>query len=221
MEGEQSLSLMSNGYPELPVDAQAFKGPPLVAPLIRLCTEFTAESVRKTYTLNMAQAAMAYLGSPLGLQFAVQAIEHPDVRPYIQQGLEEAAHGLCGEYGFTPEEMADWNGQIFTMLENPALGEPLNRLGVDVGRKVGLHERLVGAAQLCQRHGRAPVALARAIAYAYLYRADDPGTRRLQDAVANEGIELALERCSQLDYRSRLRALVLEEYERATEDDIS
>lgn len=211
---DDPLALLNNGYPEMPVDARAFHDVPPPSPILRPTEDFDAEFSRKTFTLNMAQAAAAYLGTPLHLSLVAQAMTHPRVRPFIQQALEEAAHGLCGEYGFARRQMDEWNEVIVHALANPALDESLANCGIDAARKVGCNERLVGAALLCQKYDRPPHALARIIAHAYLYQADDPGTRRLQTSVAEDGIELALERFSMLDYRSPLRALVLDEYQR-------
>lgn len=213
--GDEPLALLNDGYPEMPVDAEAFRGAIPASPMLRLTNDFTAESVRKVYTLNMAQAAMAYLGAPLGLSRGIEAIRHPRVRPYLVQALEESAHGLCGEYGFARMQMKEWNGSVLASLENPVLGESLFRLGIDAGRKLGRSERLVGAAMLCQKYDRPPHALARAIAYGFLYDSDDPGTRRMRECVEEEGIEFAIERYSAIDFKNPLRLIVLEEYERA------
>jgi len=213
--GDEALALLTDGYPEMPVDAAAFKGPIPRSSMLRPTDDFNAESVRKIYTLNMAQAAMAYLGAPLGLAKELEAVAHPRVRPYLVQALEEAAHGLCGEYGFARAQMREWNEGILKSLDNPVLGESLYRLGIDAGRKLGRAERLVGAAVLCQKFDRTPYALCRAIAYGYLYDSDDPGTRRMRECVEEEGIEFALERFSAIDYKSPLRLLVMEEYDRA------
>ncbi len=214
-EDSDPLALLNDGYPEMPVDASAFKGEMPASPMLKPTDRFEAEATRKIYTYNMAQATLAYLGAPLGLTKAMQAIAHPRVRPYLEQALEEAAHGLCGEYGFARRRMDQWRDEVLGSLGNPVLDSSLNRLGIDAGRKLGRNERLVGTATLCQKYDRPPHALSRIIAYAYLYQSDDPGTKRVRDAVAEEGIELALERFSGIDYRNPLRALILDEYERA------
>ncbi len=216
-DGDDPLALLNNGYPEMPVDAEAFKGAPPPSPMLHPTDNFTAESVRKIYTLNMAEAAMAYLGIPLGLTKSSQALAHPRVRPQLEMALGEAAHGLCGEYGFTERQMESWNAGVLTSLENPALDASLERLGVDAGRKVGRYERLVGSATLCQRFNKTPHALVRIIAYAYHYQSGDPGTRRMREAVQEEGIEYALERFSSIDFKNPLRALILDDYQRAEE----
>lgn len=214
-DADDPLALLNNGYPQLPVDAHAFHGALPESSMIRPSDNFQAESTRKIYTLNMAQAAMAYLGQPLGVRLVTEALRHPRVRPVIQQALEEAAHGLCGEFGFARRQMDEWNQSILMMLENPVLGDSILRYGIDAGRKVGPIERLVGPATLCQKYDRPPHSLAHIIAYAYLYKDEDPGTRRLQNSVTSEGVEITLEHFSRIDYRNPLRPLILEEYQRA------
>ena len=70
-----------------------------------------------------------------------------------------------------------------------AFVDTLERHARDAARKLGPEERLVGPAALCLKHGREPVAYARAIAAAAAYRgSDDPGTRRVQELLEAGGI---------------------------------
>ena len=58
------LGVLTNGYPEMPMDATAFKGEPPRSEKIRLTYHLAAEAHRKMYTFNTAYASIAYLSSP-------------------------------------------------------------------------------------------------------------------------------------------------------------
>ncbi len=208
------LGVLTNGYPEMPMDATAFRGRPPHSERIRLTYNLSAEAHRKMYTFNTAYASIAYLSSPKHYVWATEAMKDPDIHRSVIEALHESSIGLCGEYGFTPEEMEEWNKRILAVIDNPLLGDTINRLGSDTPRKVGPQDRLVGAALLCLKYGGKPDTLARVIAYAYRYPAsDDPRTRLFMRFIESEGIETALERYSRLALRNQLHRQIREIYE--------
>ncbi len=209
------LGVLTNGYPEMPMDATAFKGEPPRSEKIRLTYHLAAEAHRKMYTFNTAYASIAYLSSPKHYVWATEAMKDPEIQQSVLDALAESTIGLCGEYGFTREEMAAWNERILAVIDNPLLGDTINRLGSDTPRKVGPQDRLVGAALLCLKHGGDPATLARVIAYAYRYPAsDDPRTAAFMRFIESEGIETALERYSRLALRNQLHRRIREIYEK-------
>lgn len=131
------LGVLTNGYPEMPMDATAFKGEPPRSEKIRLTYHLAAEAHRKMYTFNTAYASIAYLSSPKHYVWATEAMKDPEIQQSVLDALAESTIGLCGEYGFTREEMAAWNERILAVIDNPLLGDTINRLGSDTPRKVG------------------------------------------------------------------------------------
>ena len=214
------LGVLTNGYPEMPMDVTAFKGEPPISDKILLTDNLSAEFHRKMYTFNTAYAAIGYLGAQKHYAYATEAMEDIEVHDAVHEVLRESSIGLCGEYGFSEEEMMLWNERIMTYIDNPLLGDTIRRLGSDTPRKVGPHDRLVGAAQLCMKHGGTPDTLARVLACAYRYPTnDDTPTRLFMRFVDSEGIETALERYSRLALRNPLHKQVRAIYEELEEDE--
>ena len=212
--------VLSNGYNELPLNALAFKNAPPRCSMIRLSSHINDEVLRKIYTLNMADAALAYLGVAKGYQTAYEAVTDPEIAHWLHLALEEASVGLRGECAFTLRQMQGWNLSIIDMLANPYLGDQLRRLGADAARKVGYNDRLTGPALLCLKHGGMPRALCRILAYAYTYpTSEDVGTKRLHDTIGEEGIEAALEHFSGLLPRNPLHTMVREYYDHLHEEE--
>jgi mannitol-1-phosphate 5-dehydrogenase len=212
------FGILSNGFNELPLNALAFKNAPPRSGMIRLTTQIDSEVLRKIYTLNMADAALAYLGVAKGYVIAYDAVTDPDIARVLHLALEEASVGLRGECNFSQRQMQQWNLSVITMLANPYLGDHLRRLGADTARKVRHDDRIVGPALLCMKYGGTPSTLAKILAYAYTYAtSDDPGTKRLHDAIRDEGIEAALERFSGIALRNPFHTMVREEYNRLQE----
>lgn len=214
LEERDPLGVLTNGYPEMPVEMDAFRGEPPLSPMVRLSRNIDAETHRKMYTVNAAYATIAYLGAPKHYIYLSDALADEKICQAVAEALGEAAVGLCGEYGYSPEDMRLWNERVKGLIDNPLLLYTLNRLGTDTPRKVGPQDRLVGPALLCLKHGGMPRQLARVIAHAYRYAVDDDvRTRMFLRFVEEEGIESALERYSRLAMRNLLHRMVRAEYE--------
>jgi len=212
---DEASAVVTNNHNELPVDATAFKGQPPVSPMIRMTNHIEAELERKLYTVSMATAAMAFLGYRQHASKGAEAMEYMSIRQTVEKALKEAALALCAEYGLDEREMADWNARIVRTLRIPELSESIAILGADSARKLGPHDRLVGPAMLCIKHGIWPDALTMIIAAGYCFAgSEDAGTRRVRSTVRQDGIEAALEHYSQIDLRNPLQDAVLAEWER-------
>ena len=210
-----TLGVLNNGYPEMPMDLTAFKGEPPRSPKINLTNDLSREFHRKMYSFNTAYATLGFLACPRHTVWASEALSDPEISSALSSALEESAVGLCGEYGFTLEELRAWNERILSVIDSPLLGDTVSRLCADTPRKVGPQDRLVGAAALCLRHGGDPETLCRVLAYAYRYTTgDDERTKMFKRFIESEGIESALERYSRLALRSELHQRVRAIYEK-------
>jgi mannitol-1-phosphate 5-dehydrogenase len=177
--------------------------------MLRLSDHIEAEEVRKIYTLNMVHATAAYLGLPKRFTYVKEAAADPTLGPMLRSALQEAAVGLSGEYGFTPEEMERWTSRMMGLIENPYMWDDLLRLGADSLRKLGPDDRLVGSAKLCLKHGGNPVIIARAIRMGFLYENADEGTQRVRRVVQEKGLAQALKEICGLEEDEPLYNLVL------------
>ncbi len=210
-----ALGVLTNGYPEMPMDQKAFKGVPPQSPMIKLTDDLPAEFHRKMYSFNTAYATIGYLACSHHYIWAAEALADPDLASAVREALSEASFGLIGEYGFSPEELSAWNERIYSLIDSPLLGDTISRFCTDTPRKVGPQDRLVGAATLCLRHGGNPDTLCRVIANAYRYTcAEDDRTAQFLRFIESEGIESALERYSRLALRNELHQRIRAIYEK-------
>lgn len=203
------LGVFTNGFPELAADRKGFKGPLPNLPMLRLSEHIEAEEVRKIYTLNMVHATAAYLGLPRRFTYVKEAAADPALGPMLRSALQEAAVGLSGEYGFTPEEMERWTNRMMGLIENPYMWDDLLRLGADSLRKLGPDDRLVGSARLCLKHGGRPMTIARAIRMGFLYENADEGTQRVRRVYQEKGLGPALKEICGLDEHEPLYEMIL------------
>lgn len=186
------LDLLASDYPELYVDRDAVVGtfPPL--PGVVLQDRFHERELRKLYTYNLIHALLGFWGQARGHVTLADCVRDPGIRRQAQQALEEATAGLRGEFGFGREDMEAWNAGVWRLMENPHLGDRVERLVRDPLRKLGRGERLTGPALLALKHGREPAALTRTIALAL--RSLGIGAEGIDEACGLEAEEEGLRR---------------------------
>ena len=127
---------------------------------------FDAYEARKLYLSNAGHAALAYLGARRGHEFVWQCAEDPKTADVCAAALAESSQALSAEYGFLPDDLRAFCADLMRRFANKALGDTVARVAADPRRKLRPTDRLVGAANLCLKHGVAPSALAQVIAAA-------------------------------------------------------
>ena len=211
---EDPLALLNNGYAEMAVGRQAFKGALPGVPRIRLSDDIQAEEIRRLYTLNMAHALCCYLGVKKGYRTVLEAVRDSELRGVLKRALEEASMGLQAVYGFSAEAMAAWRGVILELLDNPYINDNLSRLGTDTRRKLSASDRLCGPALMCLSAGGQPRAIARAIRAGFDYEDNDAGTRYVRSWVATHGLPSAVREICRLTPCDKLYQMILDSDEK-------
>ena len=208
---EHPLTVRMQDWWSLPFDKDAFIGPiPDVTGLLPK-SNFKNELVRKIYTFNGTNGPIAYIGWVNGYKILHEAALA--FISFFSDIQEESAHGLIGEFGLDEKEQREFMALAMKKYTDPALNDEIERNARDLRRKLGREERLVGPALLCLKHGKKPMAYARAIAAAYCYDgSSDEGTCEVIQTIKMNGIKEALVKYSGLERDNELYWLVLEAY---------
>lgn len=190
------LLVTAEPYKELFVNADVLRGPlpglPGLPGLI-LADNFDACEARKLFLHNMGHAALAYAGWQAGHEFVWQCVHDTDIAGLCRGAMQETEAALAAEYGFSPATLSAFADDLMRRFSNRALGDTVARVAADPLRKLAPHDRLVGAARLCERHGVPPRALARVIRLALAYdNPADPSAVLLQQRRAAKGDESVL-----------------------------
>ncbi|MDQ5827851.1 MAG: hypothetical protein M3441_27270, partial [Chloroflexota bacterium] len=168
---------------------------------------------RKLYTYSAGHATTAYLGYLQGYRYIHTAIRDGDIRAAVLAAMAEGQRGLAVRYG---SELAGSERDLLDILarfENVALADPIVRVGCDPCRKLGPHDRLVGAASLAEAAGMQPCTLARAAAAALCFHHPaDPSAVRLQHLLQTAGLHATLQHISGLDSKRGVGRLVAESW---------
>lgn len=139
----------------------------------------------KIFTINSAHAATAYAGAARGHQTIPQAAGDPvvaDLARRVKASIDEA---ILLEYDVTQDELRDLE---YLPKAKHEIADSIRRVAYDPIRKLGPHDRFVGASRICRAHGIDDDPIAEAMAYAMLYsEPTDAASMRLQDLRASVG----------------------------------
>ena len=214
--GRDPLAVLTNGYPELPVDKKAFLGGlPSVNGLV-FTDNLPEMELRKYYTYNMLHALFAYMGYFQGHTLAIESIADPVVMQTARGALDEIGRTLMQTCGFTQDDTDKWNEAALKQLDNPMIKDTLVRLGADTSRKLGRSERLTGPALLCRDHGVWPYYLTKAIAHAFLFDPEgDSKSQMVSEYARVYGVKEVAKRYCGLENEPELLELIRLHYDRA------
>ncbi|MBM4041194.1 MAG: mannitol-1-phosphate 5-dehydrogenase [Planctomycetes bacterium] len=187
------LYVAVEAYCTLPVDATAFVGgPPPIEGLLPV-PNIAAHEERKLFCHNCGHGLCAYAGHQKGLTYVADAVAESSVRALVTGGLAETGQALIAKHGFDPAEHHAHVDDLLRRFANRSLGDTVARVGRDPIRKLGRHDRLVGAAQLCLDNGVQPRRIIEGVRAALAYDAPgDPEALRLQEMRRSRGLDAVL-----------------------------
>ena len=196
IKNENILSVCVEEYCELPVDKHAFKGEiPYIKNLLPF-EPFTFFIQRKLFIHNMSHALTAYLGKICGYEYIYQAALDPAIKIMTLQAMLESALALSKEHNVDISSLLAHCQDLLYRFENKLLGDTSYRVGRDTIRKLSKNDRLIGAHDLCLKHGISPVYICLGIAAALCFSAD--GDTEIPESVQKIGVRSTLEKYSEL-----------------------
>ncbi|HLF35443.1 MAG TPA: hypothetical protein VI583_14455 [Cyclobacteriaceae bacterium] len=178
---EDRLQVFAEPYNILILDEKAFRNEVPDIPGLAPKKNMKAWVDRKSFIHNLGHAAGAYysyIRNPR-LVYFYQAMDDPDCREFTRKTMLQSAEALIREY---PEEfiMSDLTGHIDDLLKrfrNQALGDTVFRVGMDLYRKLGPDDRLVGAIRIASKHGLPFDKIAFSLACGFHFRGTDEAGR--------------------------------------------
>lgn len=187
------LRVVCDDYDRLPVDARAVVGELPSVPGLEPRADFEVLVEQKLFVHNMGHAVAAYLGYLAGKRYLHEAVADAAIGAWTREAMLESAHAVGAKHGLDPEEQAARVKELLLRFANPAMNDPVTRVGRDPLRKLRPNDRLVGAALLALEQGIDPRAIARGIAAALRFDPpDDPAAVTLQTELRERGLDAVL-----------------------------
>ncbi len=205
------LAVQAQDYWELQIDAAALVEALPSIPGLKPLDNFHAALERKLFTYNAGNAAIGYLGVQRGHRFLYEAANDPMILEVAQGVYQESGAAICARHGYSAEEQAAYAQQSLRKYQDSTITDPVERNVRDPLRKLGRHDRLVGPACLALEYGIRPFQLTLAIAAALKYtNAQDPSAVRLQQMIADEGLDTVFQKVCGIEPDGVLARLVKE-----------
>lgn len=206
-----SLIAVTNGYPELYIDSQEWKGSLLEVKGISYVENMKAFELRKYYTYNMLHAFYSYVGQRKGLRYVYECTKDPEVQHLAEKALDEVLDALHSRFGFTMDDLTQWKKSVFYNMANPALKDELWRVGANPIRKLAYHDRLTGPAVMCLEEGQFPYYLAKGIAAGILYEnPQDPDSQQVARFLTINGLWKTIREYCGVEMMPELEQLIYE-----------
>jgi mannitol-1-phosphate 5-dehydrogenase len=204
------LAVQAQDFWLLPVDADALVGELPAIEAVEPVHNFSNALERKIYTYNSGNATISYLGWLRGHQYLSEAANDPAIGEIVRGVYTEMSEAMVRRFGFDPEDQRVYAERSFNKFKDAAIVDPITRQVNDPLRKLGPHDRLVGAGLVAMEQGVRPESLAVGIAAALRHRnADDPSAVQLAELIDKRGEAGALAEIGGLPETHELIALAI------------
>ena len=203
------LAVQAQDYWELQIDAAALVEPMLPVAGLKPVPDFQGALERKLFTYNAINAVVSYLGLLRGHHYLYEAANDPLILDVARGVIDESGAAISAKHGYTRAEQQAYGEQSLRKYQNRDIVDPIERQVRDPIRKLGRHDRLVGAASLALEYGIRPDNLALGIAAAMEYaNPADPAAVKLQQIRSAGGVEAVFEQVCGLAPDGELARLV-------------
>jgi mannitol-1-phosphate 5-dehydrogenase len=132
-----------------------------------------------------------------------------EILAIARKAANETCLAQIAEFGFDPEEQAEWMDAAFAKFGDKNIPDPIERNGADPERKLGRDDRLVGPALLSLKHGIYPKGLLTGIMACFEYRDPDKNDR-IADVIMEKGPDFVLHEICGLSMEEELFMLIKE-----------
>lgn len=151
---------------------------------------------RKIYIINCGHAIAAYFGYQKNYKYVQDALKDNELLKDILGAEKESAMALCKEYGFKYEDVDSYmNNMMLNRFLTPGVQDEISRVAREPIRKLSPNDRIMGPANLCEKHNLDNNHLLKAAATAFkYYQSDDEQAVKINNCIKNEGIEKAIEK---------------------------
>lgn len=135
--------------------------------------EIKKQWAAKLYIHNTPHCIAAYLGSLCGKTYLHEGMSVTSIKLIVAGAMKEMSQTLSESFDLDKKFLDWYSDKELTRFSNTLLYDPILRVAREPFRKLGLHDRLIGASQLALRSGVIPRNLIIGIMSAFLYDDED------------------------------------------------
>jgi mannitol-1-phosphate 5-dehydrogenase len=202
------LLVYAEAYNTLIVDRMGFKGPIPAISELDPKENIKAYVDRKLYIHNLGHGILSYTSFVFKKEYRYiwEATFDEELHWFTEKAMRESGRALIKEYPgeFDEKGISRHVEDLLSRFGNKALGDTIYRVGRDLYRKLSPDDRLIGALNLCGKHGVEAKNISLGIAASLFFKAvDENGKMYDKDRVFHEkelaqGVERVLTNISKL-----------------------
>ncbi|HAJ94606.1 MAG TPA: hypothetical protein DCP02_00075 [Actinobacteria bacterium] len=212
---DDPLFATADSYHILPIDANNIRSDLPDIKGMEPVSNFKAEFERKLFTHNLAHAVMGYLGYLKNYTYVHEPFNDSFIKGIYDRVLDETTKAIINKYpqDIELEGQKEIRKDVEIRFSNPMIMDTVFRVARDPIRKLGQEDRLIGSAKLCMENNIFPknIAYICGAAFNYDYPKDEIA-QRLQEMIADKGIEKVIEEVSEIDNTSDFGKKIIEGY---------
>jgi len=156
---------------------------------------------RKLFTVNTGHATTAYFGKLAGKKFIEESLKDSTIEKKVHAVLSETADLIVSKHKIPAAEQKAYVDKIIARFTNPALIDPVERVGRQPLRKLSRNERLISPASQLAELGRPHEHLLDAVEAALKFQniKDDDESAELATILKENDAETATEKITGLE----------------------
>ncbi len=131
--------------------------------------EISKQWAAKLYIHNTPHCIAAYLGAMSGKTYLHESMGEDSIYSIVEGAMNEMSRTIIKLFDLDEEFVAWYSKKELARFSNVLLYDPILRVAREPFRKLGLHDRLIGASQLALSAGVMPDNLILGIMSAFLY----------------------------------------------------
>jgi mannitol-1-phosphate 5-dehydrogenase len=210
---DDPLILLAESTQEWSVDLNGLAEPMPRLDGMTLSNNQDAALERKLYIKNTGHMSIGILGFLKGYELMDEATRAPEIFRQVDAITQESSAAVIAKHGFCPTATEDYRSSFLQAMKSPFLPDEISRVIREPIRKLTREERLVGPAMLACEYDVIPTALAGIIAAAFtINNSFNPQSVELQKNIADEGIEVVIEKVCGIPNGHMLAELIREAY---------
>jgi len=178
------LVIFAEPYNTLILDAKAFKTPIPDVKGLAPKSNIKAWVDRKAFIHNLGHATAAYYGYYLYPEtvYMYEILDHIEVKEFTRDVMLQSADILQIVYcdDFPAGELEKHIDDLIFRFRNKALRDTIFRVGQDLGRKLSIDDRFMGAIHLAIRHNMPYDRIIKAMSFGLYFNAKDESGKSYQ-----------------------------------------
>ena len=213
LKKQYPLIVLVEPYKTMPVAKNMFKGHIPEIKNFLFVEDIEPYEAMKLYIHNFTHASFACAGHLKHYQFIWESVSDLKIKQAVDRAYLEIQQAINKKYGVSIEELDNYYRDLIERFLNKSLGDTISRVAREPLRKLGPHDRFIGAAKMCVEQNVIPEYVCFFTACCLYYdQPSDKESQQLQNLLNTKGIDYVLQEVSGLSCSDSIFNMIKDRY---------